>query len=217
MGYDCIVCADVLEHLRSPENVLRQFRDLVNPGGRILLSIPNIAHAGVIAELIGGEFEYRKNGLLDETHVHFFTRNSLLRMITQEGFSVTFLDTVKREIPLSEFREIYVAQLSHSMAETIFAQTDALTYQFIIELSPEERSKSEDRQVSQNFRARFSLCNYFGVLMALTIARRIVYARVRYWAKIRRPLCFGYRTYLSSRVRYGSIRLNAKGCCGFTL
>ena len=157
-GYDCIVCADVLEHLRSPENVLRQFRDLLKPGGRIFLSIPNIAHAGVIAELIGGEFEYRPHGLLDETHLRFFTRNSLLRMIAKEGYSVACLDTIRREIPLSEFRQTYAAQLSPSMAETIYAQADALTYQFIVELSPEESSTLEVKQLVQNWsRPSFSL------------------------------------------------------------
>src|SRR2546423_11176399 len=57
--YDAIVCADVLEHLREPGRILDQLSPLLAPGGRVLLSIPNVGYAGLIASLMHGEFEYR--------------------------------------------------------------------------------------------------------------------------------------------------------------
>jgi 2-polyprenyl-3-methyl-5-hydroxy-6-metoxy-1,4-benzoquinol methylase len=69
--YDCIVCADVLEHLKSPERVLEQCRHLLKPGGRLLTSVPNAAYCGLLAELLLGEFRYRDEGLLDRTHLRF--------------------------------------------------------------------------------------------------------------------------------------------------
>ena len=77
-AYDAIVCADVLEHLRDPGKVLDQLPALLAPGGRALLSIPNVGYAGVVAGLLAGDFQYRPTGLLDETHLRFFTRASLL-------------------------------------------------------------------------------------------------------------------------------------------
>ena len=51
--YDCIVCADVLEHLKQPERVLRACRELLAPGGQVLISVPNAAYCGLVAELLG--------------------------------------------------------------------------------------------------------------------------------------------------------------------
>jgi len=71
--YDAIICADVLEHLPRPTAVLDSCRTLLADDGRLLLSIPNVAYSGLIAELLAGEFRYRTEGLLDRTHVRFFT------------------------------------------------------------------------------------------------------------------------------------------------
>src|SRR5262249_14572092 len=65
-AYDAIVCADVLEHLRDPGRTLDQLAALLAPGGRLLISIPNIGYVGVVAGLLAGEFDYRPAGLLDE-------------------------------------------------------------------------------------------------------------------------------------------------------
>lgn len=58
--YDYIVCADVLEHLRRPEAVLQVCRELLAPEGKLLISVPNAAYSGLLAELLEGEFRYRK-------------------------------------------------------------------------------------------------------------------------------------------------------------
>ncbi len=77
MRYDCIVCADVLEHLKTPERVLTQCKELLKPGGRLIVSVPNAGYCGLVAELMQGEFRYRREGILDNTHLRFFTRKSL--------------------------------------------------------------------------------------------------------------------------------------------
>ena len=87
-GYDAIICADVLEHIRHPQRVLASCRALLAPGGRVLLSIPNTGYAGLIAELMAGEFRYRPEGLLDETHLRFFTRQTLMRFLAAERWVV---------------------------------------------------------------------------------------------------------------------------------
>lgn len=83
--YDRIVCADVLEHLKSPERVMAACRTLLAPGGRVLISVPNAAYAGLVAELMHGDFTYREEGLLDSTHLRFFTRRSLGEFLAAQG------------------------------------------------------------------------------------------------------------------------------------
>ncbi|MGB3071268.1 MAG: methyltransferase domain-containing protein [Ottowia sp.] len=134
-SYDIIICADVLEHIRHPGRTLTECRQLLAPGGRVLLSIPNVSYTGLIAELMAGEFLYRPEGLLDETHIHFFTRQSLLRFLTEQGWVSEHLETIDRELPGSEFRSAFDA-LPPSVARHLLALPDALTYQFIAIIRP---------------------------------------------------------------------------------
>ena len=129
--YDYIVCADVLEHLRAPERVLAACRELLRPGtGRLLVSVPNAGYAGLVAELLQGEFRYREEGLLDRTHLRFFTRRSLARFLGEERWAVQSLETIRREMPESEFKAQF-DQLPPAVARYLLAVPDALTYQFI--------------------------------------------------------------------------------------
>lgn len=86
--YDLIIFADVLEHLRAPEKVLVRMREHLAAGGRILTSIPNVMNANVIYELLKGDFSYQDAGILDSTHLRFFTKNSIIRMFNLCGYSV---------------------------------------------------------------------------------------------------------------------------------
>ncbi len=93
--FDVIVFGDVLEHLVDPTRVLRQSIALLAPEGRIVASLPNVAHLAVRLMLLEGRWEYSRLGLLDHTHLRFFTRASLLEMCTVAGLSVTHLDGVR--------------------------------------------------------------------------------------------------------------------------
>lgn len=84
--YDYIIFADVLEHLHDPAEVLRRVKILLSDEGVILLSVPNIAHNAILLELMQNEFPYKKVGLLDDTHIHFFTYYSLKKMIKECGY-----------------------------------------------------------------------------------------------------------------------------------
>jgi 2-polyprenyl-3-methyl-5-hydroxy-6-metoxy-1,4-benzoquinol methylase len=86
--FDYVVVSDVIEHLRSREEVLRSARRYLRPGGRLLISTPNIALWFYRLSLLIGRFEYGPRGVLDETHVHLFTRASFRRMVEKAGFHV---------------------------------------------------------------------------------------------------------------------------------
>lgn len=128
--YDAIICADVLEHLKRPELVLAACREMLANDGKLLISVPNAGYSGLIAELLHGEFLYREEGLLDRTHLRFFTRRSLLRFLADQRWHVDSLETVERALPESEFR-IAFDRMPPAVARHLLASPDALTYQFI--------------------------------------------------------------------------------------
>lgn len=79
--YDYVLFSDVLEHLIDPGKVLLEFSKLLNRNGKILVSIPNIAHYDVIDGLLNENFNYSKMGILDDTHLRFFTKSSFVQYI----------------------------------------------------------------------------------------------------------------------------------------
>ncbi len=72
-GFDVVLLGDVLEHLLYPHRVLRDAAHLLAPSGRVVVSLPHIAHVDVLLALMQGRFEYQPWGLLDATHIRFFT------------------------------------------------------------------------------------------------------------------------------------------------
>ena len=86
--FDYITFADVLEHLHDPEKVLIQAKSLLKQDGSILFSVPNLGHNSVLINLLNHEFEYTKVGLLDNTHIHFFTKNSVEHAMNRTGLTV---------------------------------------------------------------------------------------------------------------------------------
>lgn len=159
--YDSIVCADVLEHLRQPDRILDQCRALLAPQGRLLISIPNAGYAGLVAELMQGEFRYRDEGLLDRTHLRFFTRQSLLRFLAEKAWGVEALDTIERELPDSEFATWFDA-LPPALAQSLLAMPDALSYQFIATARPGTSHADHLKPKAINAQALFTAQVYLG-------------------------------------------------------
>ncbi len=86
--YDYIIFADVLEHLYDPYSVIRRMKKQLKENGCILTSIPNLMNAGVVYRLLNGDFTYHDAGILDRTHIRFFTKNEILRMFEKEGYTI---------------------------------------------------------------------------------------------------------------------------------
>jgi 2-polyprenyl-3-methyl-5-hydroxy-6-metoxy-1,4-benzoquinol methylase len=133
--FDCIIAADVLEHLKRPDVILRRLTPLLAPGGAIVGSIPNIAHGAVRLALLDGEFRYRDTGLLDNTHIRFFTRDSVQALLASAGYVLTHLlrkraDLTRTEIPVSP--EHVPAEIWNRLEGDL----EATTYQFIIRAMP---------------------------------------------------------------------------------
>jgi 2-polyprenyl-3-methyl-5-hydroxy-6-metoxy-1,4-benzoquinol methylase len=85
-SFDVLLCGDILEHLRDPTAALRRWRPFLRPGGRLVLSTPNIANVRIRLALLFGVFRYTERGILDRTHAHLFTRRSLRESLRRAGF-----------------------------------------------------------------------------------------------------------------------------------
>ncbi len=129
--FDVIVAADVLEHLRDPVAVLKRLRPFLNPGGSFVISLPNIAHGSVRLALLEGRFHYQDTGLLDRTHLRFFTRANIEEMLDEAG--LVMADLYRQTLPV-EASEIDFdpAAVPADVRELIARDPEAETYQFVL-------------------------------------------------------------------------------------
>lgn len=100
--FDRIIFADVLEHLIDPVATLKKVKKLLTPGGKVLFSIPNMAHMGTRLMLLDGKFGYGETGLLDKIHLHFYDETEVRRIFTDAGLKIDNLDWTEYYIPRKE-------------------------------------------------------------------------------------------------------------------
>ena len=86
--FDAVVCGDVLEHLARPEELLARIREWLRPGGTLYVSVPNVANVTVRAALLAGRFPYAERGILDRTHLRFYTRRTARELVERAGFRI---------------------------------------------------------------------------------------------------------------------------------
>jgi SAM-dependent methyltransferase len=98
--FDAIVYGDVLEHLSDPGAVLRVLDQTLAPAGIVIVSVPNVAHLWVRLSLLAGRFDYADRGILDRTHLRFFTRRTLRELLRAAGLTVVELAVTPVPLPL---------------------------------------------------------------------------------------------------------------------
>ena len=136
--FDVIVAADVLEHLRDPLHVLRSLRPLLAENGYLVASIPNVAHGSVRLALLEGRFPYQERGLLDRTHLRFFTRESIGQLLEDAGFLIS--DMVRHELILAASEVPFEGNgATAELRAALENDTDATTYQFVVKAFPLEQ------------------------------------------------------------------------------
>jgi 2-polyprenyl-3-methyl-5-hydroxy-6-metoxy-1,4-benzoquinol methylase len=138
--FDVVVFADVLEHLVDPRATLRAVRSLLNDGGVVLYSIPNMAHLSVRLDLLEGLFPYTELGLLDRTHLHFYDRLEVHDLFATAGFRITDESPVERGYPHEWIAE-RLAAMGVTPSSQFFAtlqHTDAHVFQYVGVAVPSE-------------------------------------------------------------------------------
>ncbi|MDR1702032.1 MAG: class I SAM-dependent methyltransferase, partial [Sporomusaceae bacterium] len=122
--FDYILLSDSLEHLVDPWEMLAKIKRCLKPGGCLLASIPNIMHFTIIAQLLAGEWNYVDSGILDKTHLRFFTLATTKKMFQEIGYTITetreitpgyqyeesFLEYLRQKVPAEKSNELLVEQ-----------------------------------------------------------------------------------------------------------
>ena len=117
--FDLVTFGDVLEHLLDPTRTLAGSKRLLKPGGRVLICLPNIAHWTVRVKLLLGKFEYESTGLLDYTHLRFFTVATAKKMLAAAGFKTIWFHPVFDRLLTKRFRPVW--QKIANAAPNLFA------------------------------------------------------------------------------------------------
>ena len=135
---DCWVFADVLEHLVDPWRSLARLRPRLPAGACVVACIPNMQHWSVVARLATGDLYYEDNGLLDRTHLRWFTRRTVMRLFEDAGFRITMLGG-RRFNQYNNAPEMTAAvcRLATELgADAAEAARDVAAYQWLVKAQP---------------------------------------------------------------------------------
>jgi 2-polyprenyl-3-methyl-5-hydroxy-6-metoxy-1,4-benzoquinol methylase len=141
--FDVVLAGDVLEHCSRPELVLLQLHELLKNNGYVVISLPNIAHGDVRLSLLTGSFDYRDTGLLDRTHLRFFTRSSIETFLTNNHFNVDEIFASTASIGTTEFGPPK-ASIPIEAIKFVEQDRDAMVYQFIVKATPKTLRENEE-------------------------------------------------------------------------
>ncbi|HUF83854.1 MAG TPA: class I SAM-dependent methyltransferase, partial [Acidimicrobiia bacterium] len=141
--YDIVLAADVLEHVREPEQLLFDARHRLAPGGSVITSVPNIGHWYPRLRVALGRFDYDRRGILDRDHIRFFTRHSFERLVRRAGLTVRRQEAVGLPLEIADrggTATVTAGRLGR-MARAVdrvglSAAPNLFAYQFLFELEP---------------------------------------------------------------------------------
>lgn len=153
--FDYIIFADVLEHLYSPEEVLKSVAPFLRTKGSILVSIPNISHNAITIGLLKNEFNYGPLGLLDDTHIRFYTKKTFDKLISKCGYHIAFETAIFTSPEDTELGYGY-DQIPKSIAHYIAKLDHGEVYQYVYELKSYEIEKNSDFKEEYKHPIRFS-------------------------------------------------------------
>lgn len=127
--FDCIFFNDVLEHMPYPETCLKKIKVNIHPDGKIIASIPNMRYIDVLKELLfQKDWQYKDSGILDRTHLRFFTKKSIIRMFKDCGYKVNQITGINGVSPFC---------LTSLISKALLNSLDDIKYrQFVIVASP---------------------------------------------------------------------------------
>ena len=148
--YDALVYGDVIEHLIDPKTSLTSHLDLLSDKGSIIACIPNIQHWTIMRHILSGDWDYRDSGILDNTHLRFFTRKSIIKLFTSLGYNITNIVRYSYENkggftkPASiKSRKDFLSaakELNHKCGLE-YNEYDFRTFQYVIQAQPNETVK----------------------------------------------------------------------------
>lgn len=174
VAFDHILFTDVLEHIRDAKKCLAECKKMLAPNGSILLSTPNISHNAVLIELMDGRMPYQNTGLLDNTHIHFFTYREMMELCRQADLkAVKFWPTFVTPLD-SEFKIDY-AHAPAGARQFLKTRQEGEYYQLVFELKAEGPAEPEHILFKENdqYTARLLVDTGEGFLNAEILHRNV--------------------------------------------
>jgi 2-polyprenyl-3-methyl-5-hydroxy-6-metoxy-1,4-benzoquinol methylase len=147
--FDVILAGDVLEHLPDPLSVLRRCKSILRADGALVLSVPNVAHVDLKLALLHGRWWYRDVGLLDRTHLRFYTRRSLLELLLTAGFVPAEMRRVVKPYGTTELA-VDALPVPAGVLDVALEDPDAETYQFVLRAMPDSTEPIDARAHSRD-------------------------------------------------------------------
>lgn len=146
-SYDVVVFGDVLEHLINPLAVLEDVRNVLRPNGVVVASIPNIAHGAIRLALLRGDFDYQPLGILDDTHIRFFTFKTLNELFTKAGFEIEEIERTTVDIFSGSdlLPTLTSSEFSPDVIRKIEADPESRTLQFVFRARQASRQLIDER------------------------------------------------------------------------
>jgi SAM-dependent methyltransferase len=136
-SYDYVMCADILEHLRRPEDLLVQLRRVLKPGGTLIASLPNSGNFYFRLNILLGRFPKADEGLFDRTHVRFYMWDGWRALIEDAGFRITSVRPTSIPFELVVGRSTKVRAVERVYYEVARLWKALLAYQFVLTAVPE--------------------------------------------------------------------------------
>jgi 2-polyprenyl-3-methyl-5-hydroxy-6-metoxy-1,4-benzoquinol methylase len=143
--FDVVLLGDVLEHLKNPENLLTKLKKYLTPSGSLVVSLPNVAHGSVRLALLQGDFKYQSEGLLDSTHLKFFTWETIRAVFRRTGYDIQKVKRIQvgifhsgikfdpLKVPVGAFRNLC-------------RQPEAFTYQYVFNALPSNGASKDGKE-----------------------------------------------------------------------
>lgn len=150
--FDVIVCSDVVEHVADGTGLLRRLGEWLTPGGRVVLSLPNVAHVSARWRLLRGVWRYEASGIFDDTHLRFYTLDSALALAESAGYQVVSTSSVIPALgnhlglvrrlpgPLRARVELFYQWMARTASPRLFA------FQFVLVLRPAKARARPEQQ-----------------------------------------------------------------------
>ena len=129
-SFDVLLCGDLVEHLRDPQRFLSRIRPFLRPDGRLVLTTPNVANWANRLGLLVGRWRYTDRGILDRTHLHLFTRATLVETLECAGYRVAELDYT---VPVPVIGTAGVERAAHAVGRL---RPSLFAYQFVVSAAP---------------------------------------------------------------------------------
>jgi 2-polyprenyl-3-methyl-5-hydroxy-6-metoxy-1,4-benzoquinol methylase len=125
-----VLCGDLIEHLRDPGAALARLRPFLRTSGRLVLTTPNVANWSIRVSLLAGRWRYTDRGILDRTHTHLFTRDTLVETVEGAGYRVVEL---AHTAPVPAIGTPTVERVAHTIAGL---RPSLFAYQFLLVAAP---------------------------------------------------------------------------------